>query len=111
MHRTGPRSGSTEGFKRILCAIGRVECRMGNEMADDEQQVKLTINADDYAAANRLHSLRYSMRAAPLAFWLGVLAIFAFFLALRRFFALPLLQLFGGSAVLGLCGLLAARAR
>jgi hypothetical protein len=39
------------------------------------------------------------------------IAIFAFFLALRRFFALPLLQLFGGSAVLGLCGLLAARAR
>ncbi|NLF97687.1 MAG: hypothetical protein GX569_13195 [Candidatus Riflebacteria bacterium] len=39
------------------------------------------------------------------------IAIFAFFLTLRRFFALPLLQLFGGGAILGLCGLLAARAR
>ncbi|MBU1109206.1 MAG: hypothetical protein KKB51_21185 [Candidatus Riflebacteria bacterium] len=39
---------------------------------------------------------------------LGI-AIFAFFLALRKFFALPLLQLLGGGAILGLCGLLAAR--
>jgi hypothetical protein len=39
------------------------------------------------------------------------IAIFAFFLALRRFFALPLLQLLSGGAVLGLCGLLATRAR
>jgi hypothetical protein len=39
------------------------------------------------------------------------LAIFAFFLALRRFIAMPILQLLSGGMILGLCGLLAARAR
>lgn len=66
-------------------------------MTEAEQQVKLTLNADDYAAANRLHSLRYSMRAAPLAFWFGVLAIFVFFLV--RPDLLPFREIMYGLAV------------
>lgn len=61
---------------------GRVKLRPGgfadgHSMTDDiQRRVPVTISADDYANANRRHTLKNSLKPIPMLVWLAALAGF-----------------------------------